>query len=300
MVPAILGNAAVQVNVTVNSNFASQILDPIRGYNGAVSWLQYAFRFMQLPLGLFGVAMGTATLPSISRSAASGNMDEFRQTVSHSLGAVFLLTFPSSIGLAILGQSIIGAIYQSGAFEVYDTERTALALSCFAIGLSGYAALKVLVPAFYSLGDSKTPMVVSVVSILVNWGTASVMVRGAQLGHAGLALSTSAVALVSFLVQFLMLRKRIGGIYGRALMAQTFRILAASLVMAAVIWLSSHGMRSWLGVSHWARIGDVAVSVPLGAAVYYAAAKWLGLNEIDAVIDSFARPIRRRWQKKSA
>ncbi len=300
MLPAILGNAAVQINVTINSNFASQIADPIRGFNGPVSWLQYAFRFMQLPLGLFGVAMGTATLPSISRSAAAGNMDEFRHTIAHSLGAVFLLTFPSSIGLAILGESIIGAIYQSGAFQIYDTERTALALSCFAIGLSGYAALKVLVPAFYSLGDSKTPMIVSVLSILVNWIAVSVMVRGAGLGHAGLALSTSVVALVSFLVQFWILRKRIGGIHGRALTAQTFRILAASLVMAVVIWLSSHGMRSWLGVSHWARISDVAVSVPLGTAVYYVAAKSLGLNEIDAVIESFIRPIRRRWQKKSA
>jgi putative peptidoglycan lipid II flippase len=254
---------------------------------------------MQLPLGLFGVAIGTATLPSISRSAAAGNMDEFRHTISHSLGTVFLLTFPSSIGLAILGESIIGAIYQGGQFQVYDTERVALALSCFAIGLSGYAALKVLVPAFYSLNDARTPMIVSVLSIVINWGTATVMVRGAGFGHEGLALSTSAVALFGFLVQFLLLRKRIGGVYGRALLSQTFRIVAASLVMGGVIWLSSRGMRSWLGVSHWARIGDVAVSLPLGIGVYYAAAKALGLNEIDAVLQSFAGPIRRRWQKSS-
>lgn len=299
MLPAILGNAAVQINVTINSNFASQIADPIRGFDGPSSWLQYAFRFMQLPLGLFGVAIGTATLPSISRSAAADNMAEFRQTISHSLGTVFLLTFPSSIGLAILGESIIGAIYQAGKFEIYDTERTALALSCFAIGLSGYAALKVLVPAFYSLNDARTPMVVSLLSIMINWGAATVMVRGAGFGHAGLALSTSAVALSAFLVQFLLLRRRIGGVQGRALLSQTFRIVAASLVMGVVIWISSRGMRSWLGVSHWARIGDVAVSVPLGIGVYYAAAKVLGLNEIDAVLQSFAGPIRRRWQRTS-
>jgi putative peptidoglycan lipid II flippase len=299
MLPAIIGNAAVQINVTINSNFASQIADPIRGFDGPSSWLQYAFRFMQLPLGLFGVAVGTATLPSISRSAAAGNMDEFRHTISHSLGTVFLLTFPSSIGLAILGESIIGAIYQGGQFQVYDTERVALALSCFAIGLSGYAALKVLVPAFYSLNDAKTPMLVSAASIVINWGAATVMVRGAGFGHAGLALSTSAVALFGFVVQFLLLRKRIGGVHGRSLLSQTFRILAASLVMGAVIWLSSRGMRSWWGVTQWARIGDVAVSLPLGIGVYYAAAKALGLNQIDAVLQSFAGPIRRRWQKSS-
>src|SRR6202795_4606910 len=153
MVPAILGNAAVQINVMVNTNFASTIVDPVRGMDGPVSWLSYAFRFMQLPLGLFGVAMASATLPSISRSAAAGRLDEFRQTLSHSLGMVLLLTLPSSVGLVVLGKSIIGAIYQGGNFEVYDTQQTATALSCYAIGLVGYAGLKVLSPAFYALND---------------------------------------------------------------------------------------------------------------------------------------------------
>ncbi len=104
MAPAILGNAAVLINVAVSTNLASAIADPVRGYDGPVSWLGYAFRFMQLPLGLFGVAIGSATLPSISRSAAAGNMDEFRRTFSKSLGMVFLLTLPSSVGLVVLGQ----------------------------------------------------------------------------------------------------------------------------------------------------------------------------------------------------
>ena len=99
MGPAILGNAAVQINVMVNTNFASRIPG-----NGPVSWLGYAFRFMQLPLGLFGVAIASATLPSISRSAGAGNFDEFRRTLSRSLGMVFLLTVPSSVGLDRFGQ----------------------------------------------------------------------------------------------------------------------------------------------------------------------------------------------------
>src|SRR6202030_3473727 len=101
----------VQINVMVNTNFASSISNPVRGFDGPVSWLSYAFRFMQLPLGLFGVAMASATLPSISRSAAAGRLDEFRKTLSHSLGMIFLLTLPSSVGLVVLGRSIIGAIY---------------------------------------------------------------------------------------------------------------------------------------------------------------------------------------------
>src|SRR5260370_15381314 len=156
----------------VNTNFASTIVDPVRGMDGPVSWLSYAFRFMQLPLGLFGVAMASATLPSISRSAAAGNMDEFRRTLSKSLGMVFLLTLPSSVGLAVLGKSIIGGIYQGGRFQLYDTQQTALALSCYSIGLAGYAGLKGFGSAVLALGGARTPVLGSGGSVIVNFSTA--------------------------------------------------------------------------------------------------------------------------------
>jgi putative peptidoglycan lipid II flippase len=297
MVPAILGNAAVQINVMVNTNFASSVFDPVRGLDGPVSWLGYAFRFMQLPLGLFGVAIGSATLPSISRSAAAGNMDEFRRTLSKSLGMVFLLTVPSSVGLAILGKSVIGGIYQGGRFQLYDTQQTALALSCYAIGLAGYAALKVLSPAFYALGDARTPMLVSLGSIAVNFVTAEIMIRFTRLGHAGLALSTSAVALFGFFLLFEILRRRIGGVYGRTLAAGIGKVLAASLAMGCVIALSSHGLERWLGVSQMARLADLAVSIPLGLLVFYAACRALGVDEINMAIRAFTFPVTRRFQR---
>jgi len=299
MVPAILGNAAVQINVMVNTNFASSINDPLRGLDGPVSWLSYAFRFMQLPLGLFGVAMASATLPSIARSAARGDMDEFRRTLSHSLGTVFLLTVPSSVGLIVLGKSIIGAIYQGGRFQLYDTQQTAVALSYYAIGLVGYAALKVLSPAFYALNDARTPMLVSLGSIVVNYAAASTMIRLAGLGHAGLALSTSAVALFGFVFLFAVLRKRIDGVYGRNLAAQIGKITLASAMMGAAIFATSRGMEMWLGVSQMARLADLAVSMPIGLAVYYAACRMLGLSDIDAAIRSFTGPIERRLKRTS-
>jgi putative peptidoglycan lipid II flippase len=294
MVPAILGNAAVQINVMVNTNFASTIFDPRTGFDGPVSWLSCAFRFMQLPLGLFGVAMASATLPSISRSAAAGNIDEFRKTLSHSLGMVFLLTLPSSVGLVVLGKSIIGAIYQGGKFQLYDTQQTALALSCYAIGLSGYAALKVLSPAFYALGDARTPMLVSLGSILVNFAVASTMVRVSGLRHAGLALSTSAVALFGFVILFLILRNRIGGIEGRALAAQLGKVGAASVAMAGAVAVSSHFAEARLGVSQLARLADLAVSIPVGLAVYYGLCRALGVSDIDMAVRAFTAPMRRR------
>jgi putative peptidoglycan lipid II flippase len=282
----------------VNTNFASSINDPLRGLDGPVSWLSYAFRFMQLPLGLFGVAMASATLPSIARSAARGDMDEFRRTLSHSLGTVFLLTVPSSVGLMVLGKSIIGAIYQGGRFQLYDTQQTAVALSYYAIGLVGYAALKVLSPAFYALDDARTPMLVSLASILINYASASTVIHFAGLGHAGLALSTSAVALFGFLVLFAVLRRRIGGMYGRALAAQIGKIALASAVMGAAIFATTRTMSMWLGVTKVARLADLAVSIPIGLAVYYGSCRMLGLSDIDAAIRSFTGPIQRRLRSR--
>jgi putative peptidoglycan lipid II flippase len=294
MGPAILGNAAVQINVMVNTNLASSLQDPVRGFDGPVSWLGYAFRFMQLPLGLFGVAMGAATLPSISRSAAAGNLDEFRSTLSRSLGMVFLLTIPSSIGLLVLGRSIIGAIYQGGQFALYDTQQTASALSFYAIGLVGYAATKILNPAFYALGDSRTPMWISLASIGINAGVAIALTRWLGFGHAGLALSTSAVALFASLSQFLILRSRIAGIYGRRLFSDFARATLSGAVMGVAVFASTTLMERALGTSQLARLADLALSLPLGLLVFVAMCRWLGLDDFPLLLRSFARPIFRR------
>ena len=297
MAPAILGNAAVLINVAVSTNLASAISDPVRGYDGPVSWLGYAFRFMQLPLGLFGVAIGSATLPSISRSAAAGNMDEFRRTFSKSLGMVFLLTLPSSVGLVVLGRSIIGSIYQGGKFQVYDTQQTATALSCYAIGLVGYAALKVLNPAFYALNDARTPMVISIISILINYFTAVALIRYAGFGHAGLALATSAVALFGFLVLFGILRAKLGGVYGRELAMGFAKVAVASAAMGGAVFLTSRQMESWLGVSQMARRADLAVSIPLGVAVFYFACRAMGVTDLDMAFQAVLAPIKRRLRR---
>ena len=295
MGPAIIGAAAVQVNVMVNTNFASQINDPIRGHDGPVSWLGYAFRFMQLPLGVFGVAIAAASLPSISRSAASGNLAEFRRTLSESLGLVFLLTVPSSIGLVVLGETMIAAIYQGGRFEPYDTQQTAAALSYFAIGLAGYSAIKVLSPAFYAVGDARTPMIVSLSSIAINFAAVILLLRYTNLGHAGLALSTSVVALSGFLVLFWILRGRIGGIHGRALAGSTIRVIFASAVMGVVVSLVNHQMQGAFGGSRAGRLVELGVSVPVGVLVYYGLCRLTGVAELELATRALAGPLTKWW-----
>jgi putative peptidoglycan lipid II flippase len=293
MLPAIVGGAAVQVNVAVNTNFASTIVDPVRGLNGPVSWLQFAFRFMQLPLGLFGVAIASATLPAISRSAISGRLDEFRRTLSNSLGMVLLLTLPSSVGLIILRQAMIGAIYQGRKFEAYDTQQTALALYCYAIGLAGYAATKVLAPAFYALGSARVPMLVSIASIVINYFAAWSMIRWSGLGHAGLALATSGVSIFGSLALFWVIRGRIGGIHGRRLLRSTLKIGAASLVMGVVVLVASRSIESALGIARLARVANLAGSIPLGVAAFWAACRVLGVPELDSAMRAVLAPFQR-------
>jgi len=249
---------------------------------------------MQLPLGLFGVAIASATLPSISRSAGIGNFDEFRRTLSKSLGMVFLLTLPSSVGLIVLGRTMIGAIYQGGKFSAYDTEQTALALSCYAVGLAGYSALKVLNPAFYALHDARTPMIVSVLSIAVNYFTASMLFRHTGFGHEGLALSTAAVATFGGVALFVILRKRIGGIYGRNLMESFWKIAVASAVMGAVVLLSSRWIEGWLGVGRLGRVTDLGVSIPLGLLVFYGACRVFRVSELELATRALTNPLARR------
>jgi putative peptidoglycan lipid II flippase len=284
MGPALLGNAALQINIVVNSNLASGITDA-SGHviDGPVSWLGYAFRFLQLPVGIFGVAIASATLPAISRSAGLRQMDEFRSMLGRSLGTILLLTIPSSVGMAVMGESMIAAVYQGGRFMAYDTHQTALALTCFSAGLTGYSALKTLAPAFYALDDARTPMLVSVASVAVNFAAAYGMVKWAGIGHAGLALSTAAVAIFGALTLLTILQRRLAGIGLRKLARSAAKIAAAAALMGVACKLSSALVHAALGARAHVALADVAISIPLGAAVFYAAARACRIEELEAV-----------------
>lgn len=293
MGPAIIGTAAVQINVFVNTNFASAIIDPATGavLNGPVSWLSYAFRFMQFPIGVFGVAIATATLPPLSRSTTNPNHDEFRRTLAHSLALVFLLCIPSAVGLAVMGRPIVALVFEHGKFTAFDTVQTANALAAYAIGLTGYAAIKVLSPAFYALNDARTPMLVSLGSIGVNYAMNSLLVS--RFGHVGLAFSTSTVALVNFLLLALLMRRRIQRLEGRRLGSTVARILAASLLMAAAAWLVSELAATLPMRGLVLHLAQVTGGIASAALVFYSACRLFGVHELDeamhAITGRFSR-----------
>ncbi len=287
MGPAVIGGAAVQVNVLVNSNFASNIPG-----TGPVSWLSYAFRLMQFPIGVFGVAIATATLPSISRSAARKDEADFRHTLASSIRLAFLLTIPSAVGLIVLGKPIIALIYERGHFGPADTEHTAAALAFFAVGLTGYAAIKILAPAFYALGDARTPMIISLASMLtnfvMNWSLVSV------LQERGLALSTSTVALGNCGLLYLIMRRRIKGIEGRRTALAVAKILFSSAVMGVACWGVSTGIRGAVGNTFTARLANVSVSVMVSAGLFYLTASLLRVEELRAATSALAGRLKRR------
>jgi len=289
MTPAIIGSAALQVNVVVNTIFATGVAE------GAVVWLGNAFRLIYLPIGIFGVAISTATLPVTSRAAAMDNLDEFRRTLTNSLRLTMLLTIPSAVGLIILREPIIALIYQYGRFRPGDTVQTAMALACYAIGLTAYSADRVLAPSFYALRNARIPMLVSLLSIVTNYAVAKFTVDYLKIGHIGLALSISAVAIVNFALLFFFMRRKLNGIEGRSLLSTFAKVILASAAMGAVCWLVSDRIENNLGLDGlFARLINVSASISVGVIVFYLGARLLKVGEITQLTGAIERKFRSR------
>ncbi len=299
MGPAVIGVAAVQINVFVNTNFASAIIDPTTAKvaDGPVSWLNYAFRFMQFPIGVFGVAIATAILPAISRSATRDNVVEFRRTLVQSLALTFLLCVPSAFGLVVLGRPIIALIFERGKFTGFDTIQTADALAAYSIGLAGYAAVKVLSPAFYALKDARTPMLISLGSIAVNYAMNSLLVH--RYGHIGLALSTSVVALVNFALLLCFMRRKLGRIEGRHLSRTFLKICLASLIMAVIAWLVNWQIDVQLPLEGTLlRLVQVPAAIAAAAVSFYFLCRALRVQELDEAVNSLGGRVLHRLRRR--
>jgi putative peptidoglycan lipid II flippase len=298
MGPAVIGTAAVQINVFINTNFASSIVDPATGVviNGPVSWLNYAFRFIQFPIGVFGVAIATAALPQLSRESARAGYEEFRRTLVHALTLVFVLCIPSAVGLAVLARPIIALIFEHGRFSAFDTVQTGNALAAYALGLTGYAAVKVLSPAFYAFGDARTPMLISLGSIGVNYLVNSLLV--VRFGHVGLAVSTSCVALINFLLLGFFLRRKLGRIGGRELAINALRIAAASIPMALVAWAVSELVPMLPLVGFGLAFARVFLAITLAAITFYFVGRWLRVVEVNDAANALVGRLLRRLLRR--
>ncbi|HEY2779690.1 MAG TPA: murein biosynthesis integral membrane protein MurJ [Steroidobacteraceae bacterium] len=288
MGPAVIAASTTQFNVLINSMFASTLGD------GAIFWLAVAFRLMQLPLGLFGVALGTVTLPLLSRLVVAGRMDAFRSELARAMRWAMLLTLPSMVGLMMLAEPIISVLYQHGKFDAHQAAEAAGALRFYAIGLAGYAALKVLVNAFYALERRKTPMLVSFLAVglnlLLNW----VFTFRLGWGHRGLAFSTGCIATVNFLLLYMMMSAQLKGLESRRFLILLAKIAAASSALIAVCAASSHWLLAdWQHQALLPKIAALLATVAAGAALFAACGILLHIEELKELRDAFKRRFAR-------
>lgn len=288
MGPATIAASAVQINVLVNSGFAARLGD------GPVSWLNIAFRLMQLPLGIFGVAVATVTLPLVSRSAAIGNTAGFRSALAHSIRLVLLLTIPAAIGLVILAEPIIRLIYEHGRFTAEATHQTALALRFYAIGLAGYSADKVLAPAFYAMDRRYIPMFVTLTSIALNFCLNWFFTFYLEWGHRGLAFSTSMVAITNFLFLYSMMRHYTGRLETGAMLLTIGKLLLAGAVLAGICWLAwAFFFATHAHAPVWQNAIAILITVAAGATAFFSAAYVLRVAEVHDVVDLVHRRFSR-------
>lgn len=290
MGPSVIAASTTQVNVLINSVFASELGD------GPTFWLTVAFRLMQLPLGIFGVALGTVALPLLARMAATGNTEAFRSELARGMRLVFLMTIPASVGLMVLAEPIISVLYQHGRFGAHETAESAAALRLYAIGLCGYAALKVLVNAFYALERRKTPMMVSFLAVglnlLLNW----LLTVHLGWGHRGLALSTACVATSNFLILYALMRSHLGRLESRTMAALLSKVALASALLFVVSWAGGHFLLGdWAVQSFWPKCLSLVLVIAVAAAAFFWCASALGIGEVRDI----ARAVQRRLGRAS-
>jgi putative peptidoglycan lipid II flippase len=288
MGPSVIAASTTQVNVLINSVFASELGD------GPTFWLTVAFRLMQLPLGIFGVALGTVALPLLARMAATGQHGAFRTELARGMRLAFLMTIPASIGLIVLAEPIISVLYQHGRFGAHETAESAGALRFYALGLCGYAALKVLVNAFYAIDRRKTPMVVSFIAVGVNLLLNWIFTVRLGWGHRGLAFSTACVATTSFLILYFLMRAHLGRLESRAMAALLARVALASLALLAIAWGGGQLLLAdWAVQPFWPKLLSLTLVIGCAALAFFLCAAAFGIGEVQELTQAVRRRLRR-------
>jgi len=231
MVPTIFGAAVYQINILVGTLLASLLAQ------GSVSYLYYADRLVQFPLGIFAIAMATAVLPTLSRQAAGKDLQAVRDTFSYAMKMVFFITIPSMVGLIVLREPIVALLFKRGAFDSETTRLTAYALLYYSIGLWAFSAVRIVVSTFYALQDTKTPVRMAIVSVCANV-ILGVILMG-PMGHAGLALSTSLASMLNLGLLVWALRTKLGALGLKSITESACKTIVCSGIMGAVVWTTA-------------------------------------------------------------
>jgi putative peptidoglycan lipid II flippase len=258
-----------------------------------VSWLTVAFRLMYLPIGLFGVSIATATTPAISRLLAGGDKAAVRRTIKDSLVLMMMLNVPATVGLILLATPTIRLMYERGAFLPSDTIAAAGALQFYALGLLGYSVVRIASPAFYAFGESRTPVTISIITVLANAGLNFALVH--VMGYRGLALGTSIAALLNAVLLRVMLRRRLGGIEGGAITGALAKIAAATALMGLATIGADRLLTTFVtGSGVVAQVIRLGGTIGVSLAVLAVAAHVLRVPQFAEGVALITRRLRRR------
>jgi putative peptidoglycan lipid II flippase len=281
MLPATIGLSATQINIFVNTNFASSCME------GSVSWLNYAFRMVQLPIGVFGVAFSIAAMPVLAKHAAQKDFAGLRQTFTSSLVMVFSLTIPATVGLILLAQPIIRLIFEHGAFTAIDTLRTAQALTYYAYGLFAYSAVKIMVPVFYALNNTKYPVIGSFLAVTANIIIITLTIDAFT--FRAIALSTSCSMALNFLFLGIILYRKLTGFSLAYLGLGTAKILLASMVMGFGILGLKKLLSPLLQGSIPLQLVGIFMVIGIAALLYGITLHMLKLPELKVITEKFGQ-----------
>lgn len=271
--PAAIGQGAIQINLLISTTLAARFLP-----QGSVSWIYYADRLNQLPLGLIGIGVGTAMLPLISRQIGSGDTRAANETQNRALELALFLALPAAIALFVCAVPIIRGVFQHGAFTASDTIGAASVLAAFAPGVPAYVLIKVLTPGFYARADTKTPVRIALIAMLINLIGNLTLIW--EFGAAGIAASTAFSAWVNVALLYWLLRRKDHLTLDARFRAKALRIVAAGIVMGAALYAGSHLLDPHMGGAFWPRIAALALLCGGGAVVYAIASLGLGAYRI--------------------
>ena len=264
IIPAAAGAGAVQVNLLISTALAGRLLEA-----GSISYIYYADRLNQLPLGLIGIGLGTILLPTLSRQLAAKEDEVAMTTQNRGIELALLLTLPATVAFIVAAEPIIAGLFQHGAFTVADTRATGLALAVFSLGLPAYVLIKVLTPGYYARSDTRTPVRYATWSIGVNIAGNLILIP--LIGHVGPPLATALAALVNVAMLYRTLVRRGHFVADAQLRRRLPRLALAALMMGGALYALDHLATPYIAGSLWVRIAALAALVAGGIAVYAAA-----------------------------
>ncbi len=270
--PIFFSSSVNQINIFVGTIFASFLA------TGSITYLFYGMRFIHFPLGIFGIAIATAVLPSMSTQAARQEMTEFRETLSFGLRLVFFIMFPAMAGLISLRIPIVNLLLQHGQFDRLSTLGTAAALLFYAVGLWSMAGVRIVAQAFYSLQDTKTPVKISIIAVISNMLLSGAFLLWTQLAHGGLALATSLASMLNITLLTVLLRRKIGRIDASRIARSLLKIIPASIAVGAIGWRVA-GNPLWEGTGHTLFKAGLLIGTVTGSMLMYTVLMWLMKSE---------------------